>query len=486
MRTRLVKGQLLVFAILAVISVVYGTVHYVGIQRLTGIGTYTVTADFSDSAGIYENASVTYRGVDVGRVTAIGLDGATVRVSMQLRNGRDIPAGSTAAIKSMSAIGEQYVDLVPAADTPPYLRAGARIPLSRTSVSIPTGEVLGKTQALLASISTDTLRTTIDETFQAVNGAGPELAALIEASASLLDLAQVDLGPTLALINDAEPLLRTGNDIRGEFLSATHDLASFTTQLSMNDAQLREILEQGPGTAETVSGTLADLSTSLPLLLADLQTVGQVLKVNVSGLRQLLVVYPALATAVNYSVVGAGFQTNGDTMAPQAPLDVKLGNTLNPPPCTEGYQSTERRDPSDTGVAPVAGDSYCKISPDNPKVVRGARNLPCATDPSVRTAEVVNCPGGPPSTWPGMLSRPGGATSATPTPNSSELSPPAAESSLAPPGNFAATPAVAVTPYTEQDKTFRAPDGATYVLGQMTQPAPHGKEYPGWQALLIK
>ncbi|WP_433567256.1 MCE family protein [Nocardia sp. CA-151230] len=478
MKTRLVKGQLVVFSTLAVISLVYGAVHYIGIQRVTGIGTYTVTADFADAGGIYESASVTYRGVEVGRVTGVDLNSGIVRVRMQLRNGLHIPAAAAAAIKSTSAIGEQYVDLVPVDEHGPYLGDGSEIPVSRTTVPIPTSEVLDKTQTLLAGVSTDSLRTTLDETFQAVNGTGPELASLIESSAKFLDLAQADIGPTLTLINDAEPLLRTGNSVRTELRSAVHDLGSFTEQLARSDSDLRGVLDQGPSTAATVAGTLADLGTPLPAMLADLQTVGQVLRVNVPGLRQILVVYPAVAAAVDYSVVGGGFQTDGNLLAPAAALDVKLGNTLNPPPCTEGFEATQRRDPSDTGPAPVPQNNYCKIAPDDPKVIRGARNTPCAIDSSVRTADVANCPMGLPSTWPEMLAHPGDSTPAA-APRPVVPQPPA------PPAPTAA-PAALTVPYAEGDGTFRGPDGLTYVLGQSAPGMAQGEEIHGWQSLLIK
>ncbi|WP_327097651.1 MCE family protein [Nocardia vinacea] len=488
MKTRLVKGQLVVFAILAVVSLGYGSVHYIGAERLTGLGTYTVTADFSDSGGLYESASVTYRGVEVGRVTGIDLNGETIRVRMQLRDDHDIPASAGATVKSMSAIGEQYVDLIPSDDKAPYLRDGSSIPLLKTTVPIPTGDVLDKTQMLLKSVSTDSLRTAIDETFHAVNGTGPALATLIESSAKLLDLAQADIGPTLTLLDDAEPLLRTGNSVRTEIRSATNDLASFTTQLTLNDAQLRDALDQGPAAADTVSGTLADLTTPLPVLLADLQTVGQVLRVNVAGLRQILVVYPALATGLNYTGVAAGLQTTDDTTGPQLPLDVKFGNTENPPPCTEGYQSTQRRDPSDTGPAVTSTGNYCQVAPDNPKVIRGARNIPCASDPSLRTADIANCPGGLPSTWPEMLAHPddpgpaANSQSSEPTPAAPTGRAPIPSPTSSPP----VVPAAVTAPYAEHDGTFRGPDGLTYVLGQRAQMAAQAKEYQGWQSLLIK
>ncbi|MEV4241460.1 MlaD family protein [Nocardia sp. NPDC050408] len=483
MKTRLVKGQLMAFTLLAVVSLLYGLVNYVGIQRLTGLGTYTVTADFENGSGVYESGAVTYRGVEVGRVAGIDLEGDLVRVRMQLRNDYRIPASAGAAIKSMSAIGEQYVDLIPSDDKGPYLRDGSAIPRSKTSVPIPTARVLDQTQTLLKSVSTDSLRTAIDETFQAVNGTGPALATLIDSSADLLALAQADIDPTLTLLSDAEPLLRTGTSVRTEIHSATRDLAGFTEQLAQSDEQVREVLEQGPATADTISGTLADLTTPLPVLLADLQTLGQVLRVDIAGVRQILVVYPALATALNSSFVGGGFQTNGDTMGAQIPLDVKLGNTENSPPCTEGYQGTVRRDPSDTGPAEVSANNYCRISPDNPKVVRGARNLPCASDPTVRTAEVANCPGGLPSTWPGMLAHPGDpAPGAAPQLSDPGKAAPAVPAPMPPPS----TPAAITTPYAEYDGTFRGPDGITYVLGHSAQSVTQAKEYQGWQSLLIK
>lgn len=483
MKTRLIKGQLIVFSVLAVLGLVYGAVHYIGVQRVTGIGTYTVTADFAEAGGIYESASVTYRGVEVGRVTGVDLDGGTVKVRMRLSDGPHIPAAAAASIKSTSAIGEQYVDLVPADENGPYLSDGSEIPRSRTTVPIPTGDVLDKTQSLLASVSTDSLRTTLDETFQAVNGTGPALASLIESSAKFLDLAQADIGPTVTLLDDAEPLLRTGNAVHTELRSAVHDLRSFTGQLARSDADLRTVLDHGPAAATTVAGTLADLSTPLPALLSDLQTVGQVLRVNVAGLRQVLVIYPALAAAVDYSVVGGGFQTDGNLLAPAAALDVKLGNTLNPPPCTQGFQETQRRDPSDTGPAPAPRNNYCKIAPDDPKVIRGARNTPCASDPAVRTAEVANCPKGLPSTWPEMLAHPGYPAPAAVPPSTAPRPPAAPAPAAAPP---TAGPAALTVPYAEGDGTFRGPDGLTYLLGQKVPRAAHGEENQGWQSLLIK
>lgn len=93
---------------------------------------------------------------------------------------------------------------------------------------------------------------------------------------------------------------------------------------------MRTLLTQTPSAADQVSATLTELTPTLPTLLADLQSVGQVLRVNVPNLRHILTVYPAFTSGTLNSVDGYALG-----QSPQAPLDIKLGNTLNPPPCTE-------------------------------------------------------------------------------------------------------------------------------------------------------
>ena len=72
-----------------------------------------MTADFVAGGGLYKNANVTYRGVAVGRVESVGLNPNGVTAEMRLNSGTPIPSNVTATVKSVSAVGEQYIDLVP-------------------------------------------------------------------------------------------------------------------------------------------------------------------------------------------------------------------------------------------------------------------------------------------------------------------------------------------------------------------------------------
>ncbi|WP_216892873.1 MCE family protein [Nocardia alni] len=480
--TRMIKLQLIAFAVVSAVSLTYVGINYCGVQRQTGIGTYLATANFTDGAGLYPNALVTYRGADVGTVRSMSLTDSGIAVELQLRSNQPVPADTHAAIKSVSAVGEQYVDLTPGSAQGPYLHAGSVIPVEHTTIPVPAATLLNDVDRLLKVTPHDDLERTLAESSQALDGNGAPSSRLIDSADSLIAQAQANLGQTRTLIHDAEPLLDTGNTVATDLTTSVRDLASFTRQLAGDDPDLRSVLDQGKGFADTVGSTLTDLTAPLPNVLANLQTVGQVLKVNVPGLRQILVVYPAITASFNYSVQHQGLQRGGDPLGPQAPLDVKLLDTFGPVTCTDGYGGTQRRDPSDVGEAPANTDARCQLPHDDVRAVRGSRNMPCVSDPAVRTAVQADCPGGPPSTWPGMLSRPGVAgTPPTPPPGTARPSAPQPDH---PAPDLIARPADApgAVPYDPTTGRFVAPDGKAYTISSVgtTQ-----KEARRWQDLLI-
>lgn len=459
MLTKLIKFQLVVFTIIAVLAVGYSAYSYAGLQRYSGIGTYTVKAQLPEAGGLYANSLVTYRGVDVGVVTAMDLAPEGAVAVMQIKSDHKVPANTSAHVRSVSAVGEQFIDLVPEQSGGPFLADGDVIKQDRASIPYPATEVITKVNALLQTLPKEALRTTVDEASQALNQTGPEVNKALTASAELVRNANKNLEPTLGLIDSARPVLSALADSGTEIATFSSNLSSFTNQLAMSDGSIRLALDTGTPFFDTVSGAFQDLTPVLPILLSNLQTVGEVLRVNVPGLQHILVVYPALTSAVN--AMHQGFQDPNDNMTGQGALDVKLGNTANPLPCTEGYGETQRRDPSDLSSAPAPENAYCKLPKDDYRVVRGARNLPCATDPSVRTADVAKCPEGLPSQWPQMLSRPGTGNQ------------PVAVDPKTP---------VAV-PYDPATGRFRTPAGATYTIGSLASKTSDTKEKTSWQQL---
>lgn len=64
---KLAKIQLVVFAVVGIVAIVYVGAKYARLDKLAGIGNYTVTAEMQQSGGIFTNAEVTYMGIPVGR-----------------------------------------------------------------------------------------------------------------------------------------------------------------------------------------------------------------------------------------------------------------------------------------------------------------------------------------------------------------------------------------------------------------------------------
>jgi len=122
MLTRFVRIQLTIFTIASIIGVLVMVLVYMQAPTLLGVGKMTVTLELPESGGLYRFSNVTYRGVQMGKVTGIGLTPTGAKATLSLDTSPKIPANVQADVRSISAVGEQYVDLRPRTDSGPYLK----------------------------------------------------------------------------------------------------------------------------------------------------------------------------------------------------------------------------------------------------------------------------------------------------------------------------------------------------------------------------
>ena len=78
--------KLVVFVVVTVLGVGYVLVHYIGAGRTLLGQSYTAYVDLPDSGGIFTTASVTYRGVEIGRVGEISLRDDGIRVALDMNS----------------------------------------------------------------------------------------------------------------------------------------------------------------------------------------------------------------------------------------------------------------------------------------------------------------------------------------------------------------------------------------------------------------
>ncbi|HEV8561134.1 MAG TPA: MlaD family protein [Actinophytocola sp.] len=382
MLTRRIRIQVLAFVVIALSTVAFVGASYAGLAR----SGFVVHLELADGGGIFTGSEVTYRGVAVGRVGELRLTDDGMEADLVIDDGAPaIPVNLQAVVANRSAIGEQYVDLQPRTGDGPFLAEGARIPRESTKLPLPVSTVLSNLSALNESVPTDALRTVVDEFYAATRDTGPSLQLLLDSSAAFTKAAAEHLPQTSALIGDGATVLRTQVDSAQEWRSFGRNAKLFAGELARSDGDLRALIGSAPQAATQLSGLLRDTDPGLAILLANLLTTANVFQVRVAGIEQLLVTTPKAVAATSTAITPDGGN-----------LSLVLSFN-NPPPCTVGYEGTQRRQGEDVTPGVFNTAAACTLPAGDPRLVRGSQHAPAAGVPPAAT------PGG---SLPGPLGEP--------------------------------------------------------------------------------
>lgn len=386
MLSRLTRLQLVAFLVVTITALSLLAVYYIRVPQMLGLGVYEVSLELDEASGLYENANVTYRGIKIGRVSTLELSDDGTVATLQIAEDIRVPADVTAQIRSVSAVGEQYVNLIPvdggaAGD---MLTDGKVLAAKHTELPTSTAELLRNTNALLKSIPRDSLNTSITELHHAFRDSGGSLGKLIDSAKRFQDLADTNFQPTVDLLDDLVPVLQTQQEVAPFARSYTDHLASFTEQLADSDRDLRGVISKGPGLAAQLDATFDGLRPNLAPLLADLATVGRVTEAYLPSVEHIVILLPAVVEA-NQNVAPPSKRPAHGVFTFEASVN-------SPPVCVTGFEDAKKqRSPQQLDPAPLPKDSYCKVPHDDPRIVRGARNAPCPNDPNQRAAYAKDC-----------------------------------------------------------------------------------------------
>jgi phospholipid/cholesterol/gamma-HCH transport system substrate-binding protein len=478
---RRIKIQLAIFTVIALVAGAVMIFGYIKVPAMIfGAGRYTVTVELPSAGGLYPSGNVTYQGTEVGRVTDVRLTDTRAEAVLSLNSGVKIPSDLDAEVHSVSAIGEQYVSLVPRNGDSPPLRNGDVIPLSRASIPPDAASLIDATNRGLLAIPHDNLKTTIDESFTAIGGLGPEVTRIVKGSTQLAIDARANLDPLVALIDQSQPVLDSQTETSDEIQGWAAHLATVTEQLEAKDAAVAGVIERGGPAAEEGRQLFDRLQPTLPIMLANMVSLGDVAVTYQPSIEQVLVLLPQAVAEVQASLIPS-LNTKLDYKG--GFLDFNLNVNL-PPPCTTGYlPPQQQRAPSleDYPDRP-AGDLYCRVPQDSMFNVRGARNIPCMTVPGKRAPTVKMCeseeqyvPLNDGFNWKGDPNATMSGQDIPQLPPEAAPAPPAA--APAPP----APPPVAVAEYDPATGTYVGPDGRVYTQSNLAQPA---QEEQTWQTML--
>lgn len=261
-------------------------------------GTRGYTAYFKESGGIKPGSPVRASGLDVGEVSSVRLDGATVRVDFTAKKNVDLGDRTEAAIKTETVLGAKMLELTP--------RGGGRlsgpIPVERTRSPYDLPTALGDLTTTISGLNTtqlsdalttlaDTLRQTPGNLRPALEGTARLSETLNARDAQLRNLlANADnvtgvlarrSEQVTSLVVNANALLSELLQQRASLDALMNNLTAVSAQISglVNDnrAQLAPALEQLNGVLGILDNRKRELQRSLYLLSKYAMTFGEVL-----------------------------------------------------------------------------------------------------------------------------------------------------------------------------------------------------------------
>ncbi|OBJ77402.1 mammalian cell entry protein [Mycobacterium gordonae] len=381
MLTPFIKRQLWMFLTLTVVALSVLGIYYLQIPTLVGIGRYELTANLPASGGLYPTANVTYRGITIGKVTEVEPTPAGAKATLSIDSRYKIPIDATANVHSVSAVGEQYLDLVSTGNPGKFFASGQTI--TKGTVPSEIGPALDTANRGLAVLPKEKIPKLLDETALAVGGLGPALQRLVDATQAIVGDFHTQINDVNDIIQNSGPILQSQVDSGSAIERWARNLNTLAAQSAQEDQHLRSVLTQAAPTADQVNEVFTDVRDSLPQTLANLEVVFDLLKRYHKGLEQVLVFLPQGASIAQ--TVAAPFPN-------MAALDLALAIN-QPPPCLTGFIPAEQwRSFADTSTQPLPVGTYCKIPMDTPSnSVRGSRNIPCVDVPGKRAATPREC-----------------------------------------------------------------------------------------------
>ncbi|MCU1646678.1 MAG: hypothetical protein JWN03_6953 [Nocardia sp.] len=378
--SRLVRNQLILFVIIAVLGVSFVGAKYVRLNNLLGFGLYKVTLQMPETGNLSKGAEVSYRGVPVGRVGNLDITPDGVVVTLEMDSGKPkVPASAKAVVADRSAIGEQYVDLQPTSNGSPYLKDGSVI--VGATLPIHVEDLLASVDNFAKTTDLAALSTTVTELGKAFDGKGNDLRVLIDSLNKFTATGVESLPQTLALIRDARSVLATQAEQGPAILNFSDGLDKLTAQLKSSDPDIRRLIGTGTDAGSQISSLLKESGPALTQDLTNLRTLLVAISPKFYALGPVLQMLPLLSIGASATAPGDGTTHFGLVL-----------ETNNPSACTVGYEGTQAiidqmkaQNPKFDDTRddfPFNTDAKCTAPQGSDTAVRGGARAELA-DPSV-------------------------------------------------------------------------------------------------------
>lgn len=320
-------------------------------------GTKVVKVEMTATGGLFEGSAVTYRGVKIGKVRTIELTEKGVVATIAITSDDKIPLTSVAKVRSLSPVGEQYLDFQPSSKAGPYIEDGSVVPATSTDLPKTLASTVIAVNKVLDQVDAEKLHVLLSELSTGLAGTGKDLGKLVDQGRDLL----VDLDrlwpETDRLLTNGGTALDIGIAKADDIRSLARSSKEFAAFLRSYDPELRRTLAAAPGQIATLKALVKDASDVLPGFLGQAVTFSDLFRSYAPHMGAILANYGPGLGVLGKAIKDGILWIEG---IPQRP--------------TQCYYDTPRRDPKNPDRRPLVADNTCPSSTKN--LQRGAAHAP--------------------------------------------------------------------------------------------------------------
>ncbi|SEP42241.1 MCE family protein [Amycolatopsis saalfeldensis] len=249
---------------------------------IIGGGT-TYSAEFSEAAGLATDNDVRVAGVKVGKVSAIKIDGASVKVSFKVKDAW-LGDKTTAAIKIKTLLGQKYLSLDPQGVG--TLNPDQAIPRDRTMSPFDVLDAFRGLSQTVDNINTDQLAQSFDAITQTFANTPADVKGALSGLSKLSDtIAKRDSQLSNLLANTRE-VSQTLVDRDAEVTKLITDGNQLLDEVSKREQAISALLDGSRQLATQLQGLVDDNDKQLDPVLTNLDQLTSMLQRNQDSLAQ--------------------------------------------------------------------------------------------------------------------------------------------------------------------------------------------------------
>jgi len=247
-----------------------------------------IKVELAQTGGLFEGSVVTYRGIKVGKVRSIVPTEKGVEARIAITTGARIPKDSLAKVRSLSPVGEQYLDFQPRRADGPYLASGDVVPADSTDLPKSLSSTVVAVNNVLRQIDERSLGIVLDELSTGLQGTGDDLGHILDQGTAILQTLDEVWPQTDRLISNADDVLSVATDNADSLRRLARSAKQFAAFLRDYDPELRDLLARGPGQLDDLIALVNDANQVLPGFLSTGVSFTDVFRSYEPHLRELL------------------------------------------------------------------------------------------------------------------------------------------------------------------------------------------------------